>query len=177
MKTDKINSYNTNFCSVKPRYITDNMKASVESLLIRMNADVSRVTDGDHFKTTMTTKLHYNDIASFEDERRLTTKLNQKEQIQGFSVLKIGKKTVLDIDNKSGEIIDFIKPFYKPWFFVIKQAERILSDMRTNFYDISIVRKESLTVNELTPDGKIKIKQLVKQVEKQRLENLLKNLE
>ena len=167
---------NTNFYATKPRFITNDMKASIESLLIRMNADVSRVTDGDHFKTTMTTKLHYNDIASFEDERRLTKVLNHKEQMQGFSVLKIGKKTELDIDNKSGEIIDFIKPFYKPWFFVIKQAEQILSEMRAKFYDTSFVRKESLTVNELTPDGKIKIKQLVKQVEKQRLENLLKDL-
>ena len=159
---------NTNFGSAKQRFLTDNMKCSVESLLIRMNSEVSKVLEGDHYKTTMTTKLHYGN-ATFEDERQLTKKLNQNEQMHGFSILRIGKKTVLDIDN--------IKPFYKPWFYVIKQAEQILTEMRAKFYDSSVMKKEFSTVSELTPEGKKSITKMVRQFEKQRLENIIKELE
>jgi GTP-binding protein EngB required for normal cell division len=121
--------------------------------------------------------LHYNNTATFEDERRLTKKLNHREQLKGFSVLTIGKKTVLDIDNQNGEIIDFKKPFYKPWFYIFRKAEKILGEMRANFYDNDCVQKERLTINELTQDGAKKMQRFVLQVEKQRLENVIKNLE
>ncbi len=170
---------NTNFESKIPkkRFISDNMRASVESLLIRMNGELNRIQDGDYFKSTITTKLHYNNKAVFEDERRLTKKVQQNEQMRGFSNLKIGKKIVLDIDNESGEIIDYVKPFYKPFFLVLKKAENVLQEMRTNFYNNDVMKKEQLTINDLTPEGKQKIKRMVLSYEKQQLEKIIKELE
>lgn len=166
----------TNFGS-KQRFITSDMKSSVESLLIRMNGEASRIQEGDHFKSTIITKLHYMDEAVFEDERRLTKKLNQKEQMKGFSNLKLGKKTVLDIDNENGEIIGYKKPFYKPWFYVFWKAEKVLSEMRAKFYDTQYIQKDSLTISELTSEGYKKMEQFVLQTEKQRLENVVKRLD
>lgn len=165
-----------NFYS-KQRFITNNMKSSIDSLLIRINGNIDRIQDGDHFKSSIITKLHLNNDAIFEDERRLTKKLNHKEQLKGFSVLTIGKKTVMDIDNQNGEIIDYKKPFYKPWFYVFWKAEKILKEMRANFYDNDLVQKERLTISELTPEGEKKMQKFVLKVEKQRLENVIKNME
>ena len=176
MKVHNISGNNFESRIPKQRYVTQLMHSSIKSLLIRMNSEVTTVKVGDHFKSTITNKIKYNNN-SFEDERRLTKKYNQKEQMLGFSVLKLGKNTTLDIDNETGEIIGFKKPFFKPWFLILKKAENILYEMRTNFYDLNSIQKEQITINELTPEGAEKMKKFVLQVEKQRLQEIVKNLE
>lgn len=177
MYINKVDQSNISYGAAKNRFLSENMRASISSILIRMNSEVERVYKGDYYEATMLTKLHYRDKATFEDERRLTKKLKHNEQSSGFSVLTIGKNVVLDIDNKTGEIVDFIKPFYKPWFFIMKRVEKMLAEIRTNFYDNELVQKDKLMVRELTPEGNNKIKKLVLGVEKQRYENLVKDLE
>ena len=166
----------TNFEARKPKhhFITDSMRSSIESLLNRMNSDAKRIQDGDHYKTTIITKLKLKNMI-FEDERHLTRKLDFKEQMQGFSALRLGKKTRLDIDNSTGEIIDYKKPFLKPWFFVYKLAEKALGNMRC-LYGLDEVKKEKLTINELTPEGQKKMKKFVLKTEEQRLKSLIKAL-
>ncbi len=162
----------------KKRFITPGMKSSIEAILLKMNSAVKRVEDGDYYKTTINTKVHYNNGEYvFEDERRLKEKIPFEQQMQGYSVLKLGKKTVLDINNENGEIIDYIKPSYKPFFLVLKQAEKILLNIRTNFNLSEVIKKEFLTLSDLTPEGSRKMKKFVLQTEKQRLENVIKDLE
>lgn len=170
---------NTNFESNIPKrkFITKEMRNSLESILLKMNRETSTIQDGDYFKHTITTKLHFKNNVTFEDERRLTKRVPFEEQMQGFSNLKIGKKTVLDIDNETGEIIDYKKPFYKPLFWVLRKAENILCDLRTNFNLAPAVEKERLTIQKLTPEGQTKMKKYVLQIEKERLEKIVKNLE
>lgn len=175
MKIDNTNSLTFN-STKSPKYLTEQMRSSLNSILIRMNAETKRFTEGDYFKSKITTELHYKN-AVFEDERRLKTKTDHKSQMQGFSNLKIGKKIVLDIDNKTGEIIECIKPFYKPMFLVLRQVEKVLSGMRENFYDSTLVKKVVKTLQELTSEGKSKMEQTVLKIEKQRLENVVKELE
>ena len=175
MRVDKVT--NTGF-EAKQRFITSDMKSSLESILLKMNSDVSRVQEGDYFKTTINTKINYqNGKAILEDERRLKEKVPFVEQMQGFSVLKIGKKTVLDIDNESGEIIDYKKPRFKPFFLVLRKAESVLAEIRTNFNLKEVVKKEYLTLNDLTPEGLKKVQRCVLKFEKERLENVVKKLE
>ena len=99
MQINKINSTNFESKTPKQRFITENMRSSIESLLIRMNGEVNRELEGDYFKSTFMTELHYDKKAVFEDERRLKKKVPHNEQMTGFSSLKIGKKIILDIDN------------------------------------------------------------------------------
>lgn len=175
MQVKKIENQNINYGA--KHFLSQNMRASISSLLIRMNAETNRIIDGDYFKSTITKRIHYAGKASFEDERNLTQKVNHKKQFQGFSVLTIGKKISMDIDNVTGEIIDFVKPFYKPWFLVIRQAEKILREMRASFYDKELMKKDRYTVRKLTPEGEKTMKQFVLKTEKQRLENIVKELE
>ena len=170
----------TNFESRTPKkhFITPDMRTSIESILLRMNSGVIRVEDGDYFKTTINTRLNFNNgKAVFEDERRFKEKVPFEQQMQGFSVLKLGKKVVLDIDNKSGEIIDYVKPIYKPFFMILRNAEKVLLDIRTNFNLPQVVKKEYLMINELTPEGNKKMKKFVLNVEKQRLKDIIKELD
>ena len=154
------------------------MRYSLESILLKMNSDISRVQEGDYYKTKINNKVNFRDgKAVFEDERRLKENVPFKEQMQGFSVLKIGKKTVLDIDNESGKIVDYTKPKFKPFFLVLKKAESVLAAIRTNFNLKEVVKKEYLTLNDLTPEGLKKVQRCVLKFEKERLENVVKNLE
>ena len=175
MRVDKIT--NTEFES-KQRFITKDMRSSLESILLKMNSDISRVQEGDHFKTTINTKINYKDgKAVLEDERRLKEKVPFQQQMQGFSVLRIGKKIVLDIDNESGEIIEYTKPKFKPFFLVLKKAESILAAIRTNINLKEVVQKEYLTLNDLTPEGLKKVQRCVLNYEKERLQDVVKTLE
>ena len=173
------NIQQTTFCSKTPktRYITNNMRTSIESLLLRMNNQTERTVEGDRYLATVVKRLRLKNGVIFEDERDLKKPVHYSEQMQGFSSITLDKKTWLDIDNKTGEIIDFNKPFYKPWKFVYKKAEKALMEMR-GLYGLDEVQKEKLTVNDgLTPEGYRAIKKMILQFEKQRLEKVTKELE
>jgi len=170
MKINTIQSTNFEAKTPKKRFIPRDMRSSLASILLKMNHEVQTVQDGDRFKLTIVTKLHFKKGITFEDERRLTEIVPFEKQMQGFSNLQIGKKTTLDIDNETGEIIDYKKPFYKPLFWVLRKAGKILDEIRTNFNLSEVVQKERLTINKLTPEGHKKMKIFVLQTEKERLE-------
>ena len=176
MRTDKISSLTFESKMRKPRYITENMRASIESLLLRMNFATTVEEKGDHFISTITNKLKSIDGHVFEDERMYKKPLPYKEQMKGFSVLKFGR-TMLNIDNESGEIIYHKKPFYKPWFIVLRKAEEVLNDLRAYFNQPDVVQRECIQIQDLTPEGAKKMKKFVLQVEKQRLEEVTDKLE
>ena len=175
MEVQKTNPVSFNSKTPKKRYITKNMRISLESLLLRMNHHTERVISGDYYKSTIITRLIHPDGAVFEDERRLTKKVEYKEQMQGFSSIKLSKKVSLDIDNETGEIIDYKKPFYKLWYNVYKKSEKVLSDMRALF-GLDEIKKETITINEPTPEGAKKIKLFVLQIEQKRLEDVTNKL-
>ena len=178
MQVNKISNTTFESNTPKKRFITNSMRSSIENLLFRMNSDIKKVQDGDHYRTTINTKVNYhNDKASFEDERRLKTKVPYNEQMQGFSVLRIGKNTVLDIENETGEIIDYKKSRFKPFFLVLRKAESVLLNIRTNFNLTEVVKKEYLTLNDLTPEGLKNVRRLVLKCEKERLEKVINNFE
>ena len=179
MKIEQV-CYNTSFEAKTPKkkFITKDMRSSIENILFKMNSNVKKVQEGDYFKTTINTKIDYKDgKAFFEDERCLKQKVPYNEQMQGFSVLRIGKKTILDIDNESGEIIDYTKPKLKPLFLVLRKAESVLLNIRTNFNLNEVVKKEYSTLNDLTPEGLKKIQRCVLKFEKEQLEIVTKKLE
>lgn len=178
MQINSISNLNFDSKVKKARYLSPYMRSSIEAILFKMNSATQKTTNGDHLLTKINTKVHLNhNEATFEDERRLKEILPFDKQMQGFSNLRIGKKTVIDIDNQTGEIIDYVKPVYQPFYFMLKKAERILATIRTNFNLPEVVQKEFLTINDLTPEGQKKIQKFVLKYEKQRLECIIKKLD
>lgn len=175
MQINKVSPISFESKTPKRRFITDNMRASITSLLIRMNRETTVEKTEDHFISTITRTLKHTDGPVFEDERQYKKQVSYKEQMKGFSVLKFGR-TRFDIDNESGEIIDYKKPFYKPWFLVLKKAEEVLNDFRANFNDNDVISRERMKLNDLTPEGARKIKKMVLEFEKKRLEEVTDKL-
>ena len=164
----------TNFDS-RSQYITPKMSKNIHEILTLMNLDKKRILKGDYYKVSVIKKLKHLDT-SFEDHGRTTKNIPPEKIMGGFSTLTIGE-TTLEIDNHTGEIYDSNKPFYKPWFYVLKQAEKALDTFLTNFYNPKIVEKEIIPINEPTPECSKKIQKLVLETEKQRLEEVVQKLE
>lgn len=141
----KINSYNTSFNSkkLKSRNISDNMRASIESLLLRMNKETSVQKSGDSFLATTTKKLVHENGAEFIDNRNLKHIVTFPEQMQGSSTIKTGR-VMMEINNETGEIIQLQKPFFKTWSSIQKKIELLLNDFRANFYNTKTVKKETV---------------------------------
>ena len=162
--------------SSKQKMMSLKMTENVQSLLHKMNAEVKKITDGDNCDTLIIKKIYLKNGISFEDERHFKNVHPFSEQMKGFSKLEMGK-TFMEFDNESGEIADYRKPFLKPWYFFIKQAEKYLENMNKNFNNKDVVRKETLKLHGLTPEGEKKIHKMVMEFEKQRLEQVIKELE
>ena len=89
--------------------------------------------------------------------RDSVNKVNQKKQLVRESLVDIGK-TQLVIDNKSGEIIDYRKSFFKPWSKVLKTLEQALEIIKCNYNNPEIVQKQRLSLSGFTPKGVRKLK-------------------
>ncbi|MBR6127533.1 hypothetical protein IKQ21_07610 [bacterium] len=173
MKVQNIQS--TNFTS-KTRLMSPKMQNSIQNILLRMNYEVKRTQHGDHYETVLIKKLHQGEDISFEDSRRLKEVVPLGCQMSGFSSLRMGNSW-MDFDNETREIVDYKKPFYMPWTFFMKKAENILQKFYKFFNCSKVVRKEKLAVRDLTPEGIKKMRKYVLTVEKQRLEQVIKELE
>ena len=133
----------TSFEANKPnRYITKKMRSSLGCLLTEMNSDIKTETKDDYFLYTVITKLQHKKGYILEDERHLSKQLPDDKQMVGFSNLRFGKIR-LDIENNTGEIIDYKKPFYKPWFLVLKKAEKVLNLFRENYFESAVNKQTS----------------------------------
>lgn len=171
----KIQNIQPNNFEAKDKFITPKMSNNIRKILTLMNQDKTRVLEGDYFKVSVIKKLIHNNT-SFEDQCYKTNNIPQESIMNGLSTLKIGKIS-LEIDNKTGKIFEAKKPFYKPWFYVLKQAENVLDTLFRNFYNPKTVKKEIIRINEPTPETNRRIKQMVLKAEKQHLESVVKKLE
>ena len=174
MKVQQIQP-NQNFMS-KTRLMSPKMQKSIQNLLLRMNYEVKRTQYGDHYETVFIKKLYQGEGISFEDSRRLKEVVPVASQMSGFSSLRMGNSW-MDFDNETREIVDYKKPFFMPWIFFMKKAEKFLQKFNKFFNDSSVVQKERLAVRDLTPEGLEKMRKYVLNVEKQRLEQVVKELD
>ena len=84
--------------------------------------------------------------------------------MQKESLITIGK-TQLVIDNSTGEIIDYKKPFFKTWSSIMKQLDHFLTVFRVNYNYSGRVEKKRLTMPGCTEKGWEKMCRLTRQVQ------------
>lgn len=144
----------------RQKFITPEMKANMQYLLEYMNEKTKYSSNGNCFKTTIYKAL-INDKGNvkFQDGRMyLGDKLKRKE-LKGEALLTIGK-TELVIDNKTGEIIDYYKPFYKTWKGIMKKIGKYLEFFKNNLNDEKLVIQKKITMQGFTEQGLKKFRQL-----------------
>ena len=72
-------------------------------------------------------------------------------------------KTSLII-NKNGQILDYKKPFFMPWWNIMKNAKKYLTMLHENFYNNDIVEKQRLTIMEFSETKLKKLKKEPKEI-------------
>ena len=165
MKIQQIQS-NINFERNNKHYINAESYKQLEQILHQMDNETVYKSNEYSFQSTKTTRLSLMDNktkkAELIDTRNKLDKIPTEKQMQGNTLLTIGK-TELVIDNKSGEIIDYYKPFFTCWKNVLKKIQTTLGAINSSYNNSNIVKKHKLTVEGFTKKGfevlsKIKVK-------------------
>lgn len=165
MKIQQIQS-NINFERNNKHYINAESYKQLEQILHQMDNETVYKSNEYSFQSTKTTRLSLMDNktkkAELIDTRNKLDKIPTEKQMQGNTLLTIGK-TELVIDNKSGEIIDYYKPFFTCWKNVLKKIQTTLGALNSSYNNSNIVKKHKLTVEGFTKKGfevlsKIKVK-------------------
>ena len=146
------NIQSTNF-QAKQRFVTSKTKDSITELLKLMNEKTIYSSNGYTFSSAV-----YNAISDskqkikFQDGRiYLGDKLKQKN-LQGKVLITVGK-TEMAIDNKTGEILDYHKPFYTSWKNVLSKVGTALEFFRQNFNNKELVQQRVLRIQGFTEQG------------------------
>ena len=158
---------NLNFQAQK-RFIDTDSRYYLEKLLRKMDEETVYKSNEYHFESSRVNRLticdtkNICDKAELVDTRRFFGKIPEKNMLDKETLLTIGK-TELVINNRSGEIIDYYKPFFKSWKKVIKQAEQAITDFLTFYNKPEMVMKHRFGIEGFTKKGfealeKLKVK-------------------
>lgn len=150
MKVQFINQ--VNFES-KKRFLNQEQMESLKNVLTRMNNETKLHQNDTWFTSTVTKELSYNENKTrLIDGRMFFQKISDNKQMQKNTMFTIGK-TELVVDNKSGEIINWNKPFFTSWKKVMKNISDSLKIFVENFDNSNIVKKKKITLEGFTPKG------------------------
>ena len=135
----------------------------LEQILTKMDKETLYKQDEYSFESTRTKRLslydHKNrEIAELIDSRQILVPIENRNQMFDNTCLTIGKVQLV-IENKTGKIIDYYKPFLKTWNNVMKKIGETLLDFNNSFYT-NMVQKHRYTTKGLYPKGKELAKKL-----------------
>ena len=156
MKIQPIQS-NVNFQAQK-RFIDSDSHYYLVKLLDKMDEETVYKSNEYHFESSRVNRLTMCDTknscdkAELIDTRRFLGKVPEKNKHDSETLLTIGK-TELVINNRNGEIIDYYKPFFKPWKKVIKQAGETIKDFINLYHTPEMVMKHRFGVEGFTKKG------------------------
>ena len=159
---------NLNFEAKQKRFIDTDSQYYLEKLLRKMDEETVYKSNEYSFESSRVTRLTMCDTknacdkAELVDTRKFIGKVPEKNTLDKETLLTIGK-TQLVIKNSNGEIIDYHKPFFKPWKKVIKQARETIQAFLNLYHTPEMVMKHEFSVKGFTKKGfevleKLKIK-------------------
>jgi len=133
----------------KQRFLNESQKFNLKMLLGRMTSESTAEIGEYRFTSNMLQCVKIGKKSQFFDERFLA---QPSYKMVGRSTLKMGR-TSLTFDNKTGEIIDYKKPFYSLWSRVIKKAEEVMQLANDNFNNKKVVEKRFISIEGFTSKG------------------------
>ncbi len=151
------NIQSTSFQGKTRRFVTPEVKEGIRELLTKMNSETDYKTNKYVFKSEFTKSLKYGDKAEFIDGRLYLTKFPKSEQMQKETLFTIGK-TQLVIDNKTGEIIKFVKPFFTTWKKIMKNVDEYVNLFKQNYDNSNVITKKRLSMQGFTEEGQMLLK-------------------
>ena len=132
-------------------------------LLETMDKETLYEENENSFESTRTKRLslydHKNrEIAELIDSRQNLNQIGSNNQMFGNTCMTIGNVQLV-IENKTGKIIDYYKPFLKTWNSIMKNIKSTLLDFNNGFYT-NLVQKHRLTIEGFTSKGFEKLKKI-----------------
>ena len=149
----QIHKVQPNTFEAKQRFVSQEIRADMKYLLERMNEGTTYSDNGNWFKTTIFKEISdKKGNIRFQDGRiYIGNKINKKD-LKGDILLTIGK-TELVIDNQSGEIKDFYKPFFTTWNYIMKKINKSVEFFKENFDNEDLVKHKKLSMQGFTEKG------------------------
>ena len=144
---------------MKIRTISEKSLSNIKTILTKMNSQTRYADDGYSFTAEVLNKISIADKAEFIDGRAFINKIPDNIQMQKESRF-ISGKTKLIIDNKSGKIINFNKPFFKSWKKILKDFDKYINMFVQNFDNKNVVRQHKHFIFGFTQKGAQKINEL-----------------
>ena len=154
MQVPKINSVSF---QAKKHSLNKNQLFKVRMLLTRMNNETLSEKTETTFETTITSAIK-NRHSKFVDSRLLSERVQPEKQMVGKSMLEMNKTTLV-IDNSTGEITDWKKPFLTSWHKIMRKVDQNINFFYDNFYNSSLVKKNRVTLQGFTKKGSELIEQ------------------
>ena len=148
---------NINF-EAKKRFIDLESKEQLTQILRKMDKETVYASNEYTFEISKTKRLelfnHNKDkkIAELVDARQNMERLPEGKDMIGTTSLTIGE-TQLAIDNKSGEILAWHKPFFSSWKNVMKKINDTLITINNVFHNSALVKKHKLGICGFTQKG------------------------
>ena len=167
MKIQQVQS-NINFESKKRRFIDLESQEQLTQILRKMDKETEYKENDYTFSHTKTTRLELlnhdkgDKLAELVDARHNLKKLPEGKDMIGTTSLTIGK-VQLAIDNKTGEILAWWKPFFSTWSGIMKKINDVLVTINATYHNSWQVKKHKFGIEGFTKKGaefleKIKVK-------------------
>lgn len=136
----------------KTRFLSPKQLKGVKNLLTRMNSETVTRTDGMGFCSTVTNKISIKKN-SFTDTRMFFDKIPADQQMTKDSMFAFGDKVLVVINNKTGQITDWRKPFFKSWGCILKKIDKYITLFNKHYDDNTIVKKSRHSIIGFTSRG------------------------
>ena len=105
-----------------------------------------------YFQSTLIKGLKYKDDFKLIDGRINVGKIKQKDQMKKETHVFFDNIKLI-IDNVTGEIKDFKKPFFTRWKKIMQTLDEYLVKMNDNYENADIVKKKRISVAGFTQKG------------------------
>ncbi len=166
MKIQQVQS-NINFEAKKRRFIDLESHEQLVQILRKMDNETSCKINEDYFESTRTTRLELFDHDKNEKLAELVdTRIHIKKLPEGKDMVKKTFLTVgnieLAIDNKSGEIVDWHKPFFSTWKGIMKKINDTLVTINAVYHNPAYVKKHQFGMKGFTKKGYETIQKILK---------------
>ena len=156
---------NMNF-EAKRRFVDIDSLKSLRQVLRKMDEDTAYKETGGTFVSTKVTRIEYFDRnkekqAELVDLRGNLKRLDEGRDMYQETLLKVGK-TQVTIDNRTGEIKSWEKPFFSTWSGIMKKIEFALIDFNIWYHQAERVKKHKFSIEGFTKKGYETLQKILK---------------
>ena len=156
---------NLNF-EAKRRYIDLEAQEQLMQILRKMDKDTFCKDSGATFESTKTTRIelldhNFDKKAELVDMRGNLKKLDEGRDMFKESLLSMGKIQVT-IDNRTGEVKSWEKPFFSTWSGIMKNIRNTLIEINAMYHHPDYVKKHRFSIEGFTKKGYETLQKMLK---------------